>query len=270
MTDRIADAMKEYDEYQAMLEYEYRQHRQAGVTASLSRKRAKETVGAAYPDIVALLRAGMVGDPQSESYRAGRELANRLAKLWRRIDAEDEPPASAKSSSNRLPFPMTEKPLLPASSGNGAASPLEREAFSPESAAQKNGNRQKPGIVLSPSGYSKVNETVLAMIRAAAPTAGKTVNLGNSNGLATLIGCSPVSIRNVLLNQADNTIVRKAGYEFRFLGEGDTGYVDGCLVVYCVRAPQPQVDIKDAENLRAQLAALMVKAREIEAQLPKM
>lgn len=268
MTDKIAEAMSEYEEYQAMLEYEYRLRR-AKTSYYLAKKHAKPAVNAAYPGVAELLKASM-GDPGSAAGLAGRELASRLNRFWSQIKAEEAqgalargvpvqakmtPPPAPQAKIVPPPAPVNDTPLFP------AGLPASLSGSLPQ-----NGDRPKPGIVLSSSGYSKVNETVLMMVRAVAPTAGQLVHFGNLAILMALIGCARGTIQNVLMNQANNTIIRDAGYEFKIVERGSPGYTEGCFVVYCVRAPRPAADI-EAEKLLAEKAAMAARQRVIDAKL---
>lgn len=268
MTDKIAEAMSEYEEYQAMLEYEYRLRR-ARTSYYLAKKHAKPAVNAAYPGVAELLKASM-GDPGSAAGLAGRELASRLNRFWNQIKAEEAQgalarviPAQAKTTP--LPVPQAKIAPPPAQVNDTPLFPAGLPV-SPSGSLPQNGDRPKPGIVLSSGGYSKVNETVLMMVRAAAPTAGQLVHFGNLAILMALIGCARGTIQNVLLNQANNTIIRDAGYEFKIVERGSPGYTEGCFVVYCVRAPRQAADI-EAEELLAKKMSLAAEQRAIETRL---
>lgn len=262
MTDEIAEAMSEYEEYQAMLEYEYRLRR-ARTSYYLAKKHAKPAVNAAYPGVAELLKASM-GDPGSAAGLAGRELASRLNRFWSQIKVEEVQgarpqvtPAQAKTTPLPVPqvkiappAPVNDTPLFPA----GLPASLPR--------SPQNGDRPRPGIVLSSSGYSKVGETILMMVRAAAPAAGELVHFGNLAMLMALIGCARGTIQNALLNRANNTIVGDAGYEFKIVERGSPGYTEGCFVAYCVRAPRAAADI-EAEQLLAKKAEIEKRLREL-------
>jgi hypothetical protein len=257
MTDEIKKALGEWDEYLAMLEYEYRQRRPK-TAFDPARREAKKVVNEVYPGIAALLAAA-IQSPSSPAGRAGHSLTVRLAKFWTGIKSEKTQAKSTKAVATEVgmrPFPAFTNGSLPVRVETAEPEPL------------PNGKpRQKPGIVLKADGNSNLAETVLMMVRAADLAAGDVFHMGNPAALNALIGCARGSIANVLFNKARNTTMSDAGYEFQPLERGAHEYVEGCFSVQCVRAPWSATKQREVEALRAAIAAAEVEKAQAEARL---
>lgn len=108
-----------------------------------------------------------------------------------------------------------------------------------------NSRRRKPLLVISDSGYSKINETVLAALRELCPLAGDTIHFGNMTFWAAILGCTPSAVPNMI--QAKSTAaVTAAGYVFEVV---NVDYSD--FTVRCTQAPPSAADVKRDEEKAA-------------------
>lgn len=233
---KISDV--QWNEFLEILKDEFLRLKATGIPFSHAQKAAKEVAYECYPDIREVFRAAMkdVGTPAAIE---GHRLASAMSGFWTQLRDNDKatPPVITA-----LPLPIAPKP--------------------PSTPPATNGDRQKPGIVLYPSGYSRVNETVLVMVRAAAPTPGKIFCIGNLAALNALVGCSSWAISNVLLGKAGNTTMHDAGSEFEPVERSTSS----CYEVRCIRAPRTAADI-EADSIRAEMAAMAAKQKELETRL---
>lgn len=268
----MTSSTSEIDEYLALWRDEYISGRRAGLKHTRAKRLASDQLRRAYPELADLMRDGMVaklsGSVTPETEKAV-SLVSRMGQIGRHVrkimdDEMAAPPAGLHVipmaalpglAPIDAPYIPNTRPTIPPRAANPTQGP-----------PGPNGDRQKPGIVLYPSGYSRVNETVLVMVLAAAPTPGKTFCVGNLSALNALIGCSQWAVPNVLLGNAGNTTMSDAGYEFAAIRRDGDGYVEGCFSVRCVRAPRTAAAI-EADAIRAEMAEMAAKQKELETRL---
>ena len=221
------DIESEFNEYLSALEDEYRRNITAGMKQTTAKKAAKAACAEAYPAVVKLLALALRGEPGDPQRVEAHRMAQRMRELWGQLQTEVRP-----RQANSTPAP--------------AASP---------SSSDTNGGRKriKPGIVLAPSGYSNVMETVLRMIAASELKPGDVLVLGNLHVLHYLIGCTRSVIPNLLFNKGRYTAVGEAGYEFEAIPERGE-YTD--YAVRCIAVPRTARDA-EIDELRQQMAAQM-------------
>lgn len=160
---------------------------------------AKLVAGVKFPDVSRLLSRAMVISKSDPDYAESRTIVAQSSGLWKKKLFPEADRLRANVGADRVNDPAPEPTPDPEPVRNTA------RARSP---------RDKPLIVVNPSGTVNVTKTVLAMLRELDPRIGEVIDFGNLRLWGAALGCNPYSLSNMFLERSNTTPLRDNGFTF--------------------------------------------------------